>query len=76
VNDLKIPGFDVVDDVEHPDPSEHERTERTDRRRRWISGSAALGVLAFGITAGMIALLILVGTSMGAFGAVGGCGGG
>ena len=73
MNDLKIPGFDVVDDVEHPDPIEHERAAR---RRRWLSASAALGLLAFGITAGMIALLVLVGTSMGAFGAVGGCGGG
>ena len=73
MSDLKIPGFDVVDEIDHLVASEHERTAR---RRRWLTGSAALGILAFGITAGMIALLILVGTSMGAFGAVGGCGGG
>ena len=73
MSDLQVPGFDVVDEVEHPEPTEHGRSAR---RRRWISGSAALGFLAFGITAGMIALLVMVWASMGAFGAVGGCGGG
>ena len=74
MNDLKIPGFDAVEHVEDLVASEGERDER---RRRWLSGSAALGLLAFGVTAGVIALLALVGMSAGAFGAVaGGCGGG
>jgi hypothetical protein len=78
VNDLKIPGFDVVDEVvdavEHGDGTEYEPPQS---RRRWVSGSAALGLLAVGVTGGMIGLLVLIGLAGGAFGAVaGGCGGG
>jgi hypothetical protein len=80
VNDLKVPGFDDVDDVfaSSGDGSsgDGDTGGSTDRGARWLGGSAALGLLAFGVTAGMIAVVMLVGMSAGAFGAVAGCGGG
>jgi hypothetical protein len=76
VNDLKIPGFDVVDEVEHGDGSEHERPEP---RGRWLSGPVAVTLYAIGITGGVFALLVvLIGFAGDAFsaGVIGGCGGG
>lgn len=80
MNDLKVPGLDAAEDVVASTGDETPRDVESagdTARAPWRSGSAALGLLALGITAGMVALVMLVGMAAGSFGAVAGsCGGG
>lgn len=80
MNDLKVPGLDAAEDVFASTGDETPREAESGggtARTPWRSGSAALGLLALGITAGMVALVLLVGMAAGSFGAVAaGCGGG